>query len=124
MFRSISWSDYFNFLWISLLIYYSAIGLLFYRKQLSAVIKRGSDVAAMAALPLAEQSQDQLLGQLREVHRATGRREIPNEELVLTILQIVNQYRGINKELVNQFVAEAFPQLGQQDRRRIGQFIS
>lgn len=128
MFRSISWSDYFNFLLIALAIYYPVIGLLFYRKGLATVIKKrnavGSDTLGMTSLSFPEEKEEKLLEDLREVHRAASFREFPKEELVLAIMQIVKQYKGVNKDLVSQFIEEAFTQLEEQDRRRIWQFIS
>lgn len=125
MLQSISWSQYINFLLIVLFIYYPLIGLLFYRKELAMVIKRrnagGDDPPGISSLSFAEEGEDKLLEELREVHLATTHREFPKEELMLTIIQKVKQYSGVNKELVNQFMEEAFPQLDQRDRRRIWQ---
>jgi len=128
MLQSISWSDYFNFLLIVLLIYYPVIGLLFYRKELATVTKRkmtvSNDSPGRTFQSFPEESENKLLEDLREVHRATTNHAFPKEELTLILIQKVKQYNGINIELVNQFIEEAFPQLEEQDRRRIGQFIS
>ncbi|MEP7375294.1 MAG: hypothetical protein ABI675_17975 [Chitinophagaceae bacterium] len=125
MFQSISWSQYFNFLLIALLIYYPLIGLVFYRKELASVIKKRNadsvDLPGRTGLSFVEETDDKLLDELREVHHATTHREFPKEELMLTIMQRVKQYRGLNKELINQFMKEAFPQLEESDRRRIWQ---
>ncbi len=123
MFQSISWSEYINFLLIALLIYYPAIGLLFYKKELALIIKKrpvnGNGKPGTSSFT--EESEDKLLEELREVHHATTHREFAKEELMLTIIQKVKQYTGINKEVVNQFIEEAFPQLEERDRRRIWQ---
>jgi hypothetical protein len=124
MIQSISWSGYFNFLLIVLLIYYPVIGLFFYRKELAIVIKRKNVVSNVPGMSFPEESDDKLLEELRDLHRATSHHEFPKEELILILIQKLKQYHGINKELVNQFIGEAFPQLEEQDRRRIGEFIS
>jgi len=125
MLQSISWSQYFNFLLIALLIYYPAIGLLFYRRELATLIKKRNsnrdDVPGISSVSLTDETEDKLLEELREVHHATTHREFPKEELLLTIIQKVKQYRGVNKELINQFMQQAFPQLEERDRRRIWQ---
>lgn len=124
MLQSISWSQYFTFLLIALLIYYPAIIFLFYRKELAILIKRRGnthDMPGMTSLSFPEESDDNLLMELRDVHLATTHREFPKEELMLTIIQKVKQYSNVNKELINQFMQEAFPQLEEHDRRRIWQ---
>lgn len=123
MFSSISWTEYFTFLLIALVIYYITVALLFYRKELAAVIRKGRsssyDMYGMPSIPV--RNENTLLEELREVYHATMHREFPKEELMLTIIQKVKQYSGINKELVNQFLTEAFPQLEERDRHRIWQ---
>ena len=124
MLQSISWSQYFTFLLIALLIYYPMIIFLFYRKELASVIKRRGNthyVPGMTSLSFQEENDDNLLMELRDVHLATTHCEFPKEELMLTIIQKVKQYRNVNKELINQFMVEAFPQLEEHDRRRIWQ---
>src|SRR5688572_28957369 len=101
MLQSISWSDYFNFLLIVLLIYYPVVGLLFYRKELAIVIKRrnavSNDSPGRTFQSFPEESENKLLEDLREVHRATSHREFPKEELTLILIQKLKQYNGINK---------------------------
>jgi predicted house-cleaning noncanonical NTP pyrophosphatase (MazG superfamily) len=125
MFESISWSEYLHFLLIALFIYYPLVGLLFYRKELAALVKKGSggpdDVPGLSSLSFGQENENKLLEELREVHHATTHREFPKEELMLTIIQKVKQYSGVNKELINQFMEEAFPELEDRDRRRIWQ---
>lgn len=125
MFQTISWSQYINFLLIALLIYYPLVGLLFYRTELSALVKRkggSNDLPGISAPSFnSEEQDDKLLDELRAVHEATTHRAFPKEELMLTIIQKVKQYSDINKELINQFMTEAFPQLEERDRRRIWQ---
>jgi hypothetical protein len=114
MLQFISWTQYFTFLVIVLLIYYSTIIFLFFRNDLGMVFKRrgvGDDMQRMSSLSSLEESNDKLLGDLREIHHATTHRAFPKEELMLTIIQRVKQYRGVNMEMINQFLEEAFPQL-------------
>ena len=122
MLQSISWSDYFNFLWIALLFYYTVVVLLFYQKELAILIKRRNVVSNdLPGIPFPEENDDKLLQELRELHRATTRRDFPKEELMLTLTRKLKQYSVINKGLVKQFIEEAFPQFEEQDRRRIWQ---
>lgn len=123
MFSLISWSAYFTFLLIVLVFYYITVALLFYRKELAAVLRKGRssgyDMHGMPSIP--GRNADTLLEELREVHHAAMHREFPKEELILTIIQKVRQYSGVNRELINQFIEEAFPQLEDRDRYRIWQ---
>ena len=108
MFDSVSWPQYLNFLLIVIPIYYLLIGLLYFRKELFTLVQGkgiSNEKLNMPALSRTESREDQLLEELRQIHKASRGREFPKEELMLTIIQKVQQYDNINREVISQFLA-------------------
>lgn len=124
MLSSISWSEYFITLLITLFFYYIAIGLLFFRADIVAVLNRNSSILKNERSDIESPNFDsiphELLGELNTISENSYKNK---EELLTALRGQLNSYRSLQnkatKNSITEFLHDNYPQLDETDIKRV-----
>lgn len=135
MFNFISWSQYIIFLVIALLVYYLLIGLLFFRAEIAGIFNRDKvrtiSFPHLSSHEAAEETDNsmqfpavhELLEDLKAVIGKNSRKELPKEELLMTLKEQVNKYPQLRDTSfaasISNFLHQELPQLDDVDLNRL-----
>ena len=120
MFAAYSWTQFFQFLMVSVIVYYLIVGLLFFRPEVLRLVRTrfrwaSPDLSAPTGTP----SPTILLQSLRAIQQISAQRSVPKEELILQLRRALQQHPDYSKESIAGFLREVFPFLDEHDQRRI-----
>jgi hypothetical protein len=124
MLSSISWSEYFTTLLISLLLYYIVVGLLFFRADIIALVNRNSSIFKSEKSNVEDSHLNSIPHELMNQLNTVSENNYENKEELLTALKgKLKLYPGLQnktmKNSISEFLQHNYPQLDEMDIKRI-----